>query len=139
MKQVPESSSKSLIANVLDLNDEFVHMSDLATPPPLHGERGGCIGRYTESSTDDEHQSLHRYETAFGATDPVPGDPCTNFNSETGERPCQAGIESGGSTDRHCCQYRTQMKYILRELQCLSNKVKGDDKKDAIKKCVLIF
>ena len=121
---------------MLDLNDEFVHMSDLS-PSPLH--RGGGYGdRFPGSSFDEEQQPNQRFETSFGGPpDPTVGD--SGFNPDTGERPCDAGIDSGGSTDRHCCQYRTQMKYILRELQCLSNKVQGDDKKDAIKKCVLLL
>ena len=57
-----------------------------------------------------------------------------SFNEETGERPCGT---DGRGTQRTCCQYRTQMKYILRELQCLANKVHGDDKKDSIKKYAL--
>ena len=38
-----EKSSKSLLANVLDMDDDFVPSSSLPTHPPTHQKNGGFI------------------------------------------------------------------------------------------------
>ena len=140
-------SSRSPINNVLDLSDMFefrpTGLSTNNAGAKAEGNEEADIAEAShgevplETTLGPEHiLSSLEVEGGDGADGDVPigdelNDDAGYFNEETGERPCGA---DGHGTQRTCCQYRTQMKYILRELQCLANKVHGDDKKDSIKK-----
>ena len=178
LKDMKANNSHSLLANVLDLNDELMHVagecrfpesqrSQQATAPPAYGPgmrmaRGGGIkdeaanfggGRRSPLLYPQVPMPPLPTEFKSGVSGGANGEPQVrqSYNKQTGESACEAGseLEDGdknneggefGAQQRHCCQYRTQMKFILRELQCLSNKVHGDDKKEDIKRCShLIF
>ena len=172
LKDMKANNSHSLLANVLDLNDELMHVageyrfseaqrSQQAAPPPAYGPglrmaRGGGMeeeaagGRRSPLIYSQVPMPPLRTEFKSGVSGGVKAEPQVrqSYNKQTGESACEAGseFEDGdknneggefGAQSRHCCQYRTQMKFILRELQCLSNKVHGDDKKEDIKRCIL--
>lgn len=128
-------SSRSLINNVLDLSDTLEYMPSGARNNANVGEGVDAAPIETELGPEP---FLNRVVNCGGRSvgegehgDYVHSGETDSSNEDTGERPCDAG-DIG--EQRTCCQYRTQMKYILRELKCLANKVHGDDKKDSIKK-----
>lgn len=173
LKEMKTINSRSLLTNVLDLNDEVMHVageyrfrqsqrSQSGAPPAyVSGSRMARGGVVDEEAADEFEGGGRRSPLLYsaapmyqrsksGGSEGAKEEPVVrqSYNRQTGESACDASGEfddgdkknkSGapGSQPRHCCQYRTQMKYILRELQCLSNKVHGDDKKEDIKRYAL--
>ncbi len=125
MKNTSVENSKSLLTNVLDLNDELIFVageqfqvgsanSNKDSKSSLNSEKVKSNG------LQDESNSLKN-----GIMSPFEHGPSSPLSS--------VAMKATPINNTQCCQYRTQVKYILKELQCLSNKAHSDDRKSTNK------
>ena len=185
-------TSESLIANVLDINDDLITSSGLVssqgskrnnieannatvTGVEKHSVRNGSTissPQINKPNFQQENEGLTNEFSKVPSPPPPPGfrdNDCKTIANEsatksatTQRRPIfriesaaqgvgvanlslsrdlvDAGTVAASSrkkresTERTCQHYRAQISYVLHELKCLTNKVYGDGKKDAIKR-----
>lgn len=171
LKEMKTNISRSSLPNVVDLNDEIIHVAgDFCSQKAklsqqigvssdyISGEQIDCGGtledeKYNLNECDGRQSPIFNYSAPMqhrsnsGVSESAKEDKivcqgCNNKSQvECGSQANDEGINENeeykfSSKPNHCCQYRNQMKYILHELQCLSNKVHGDAKKEDIKRYV---
>lgn len=125
--ELRERSSKSLLANVLDLDDDFRHLNTLNNcytntsrlTAAAGGHAGGLAGGARPQGSSSPANS-HRQESYSGRSD---GRSDGGVQTPAAAPSTSESVGGGG----HTAAYHTVLKDILRELRSVTEKMKKDD------------